>query len=216
MKSRNFLTIEERKVLEHKIRCNQKSKFYIRMHVVLLYDDGYSIKAIVQIHYIDEDTVRRYLKIYGDSGIGGLGNFKYKGKHSNLTEAQKKQLIEELKENTYLYSREVCEYVKKAFGVSYTANAMTKILKKFGFSYKKPKIIPGKANGKKQKEFLENSPNLNLIERLWKFFKEKVCSKYFEKYEEFKNAVYGFFNKIEDYKKNLERFITSKFRIMDS
>jgi transposase len=38
------------------------------------------------------------------------------------------------------------------------------------------------------------SPNLNLIERLWKFFNEKVrCNKYFEKFSDFVLAAKGFF-----------------------
>jgi len=41
------------------------------------------------------------------------------------------------------------------------------------------------------------SPNLNLIERLWRFFKKKVCTKYYEKFKQFKNAVYEFFEDIE-------------------
>ena len=37
------------------------------------------------------------------------------------------------------------------------------------------------------------SPNLNLIERLWRFFKGEVCTKYHEKFKNFRNAVFGFF-----------------------
>jgi transposase len=41
------------------------------------------------------------------------------------------------------------------------------------------------------------SPNLNLIERLWKFIKKKaVYGKYYEKFEFFKQAIVETFNKI--------------------
>jgi len=33
---------------------------------------------------------------------------------------------------------------------------MVKLLKRIGFVYKKPKIVPGKADGKIQEEFLKN------------------------------------------------------------
>jgi transposase len=57
---------------------------------------------------------------------------------------------------------------------------------------------------KKVKAYLENSrievhylppysPNLNPIERLWKWMKERVLyNTYYEKYDEFKQAVFGF------------------------
>ncbi|MDR1957987.1 MAG: transposase [Planctomycetaceae bacterium] len=38
------------------------------------------------------------------------------------------------------------------------------------------------------------SPNLNWMERLWKFFKKKILyNKYYEKYEDFLSACKGFF-----------------------
>ncbi|MDH4129974.1 MAG: transposase, partial [Spirochaetota bacterium] len=38
------------------------------------------------------------------------------------------------------------------------------------------------------------SPNLNLIERLWKYLKKKIIyNKYYETFGEFRNAIYDFF-----------------------
>ena len=33
------------------------------------------------------------------------------------------------------------------------------------------------------------SPNLNLIERLWKFVKSEIQTKYYSKFDEFKNTI---------------------------
>jgi len=54
------------------------------------------------------------------------------------------------------------------------------------------------------------SPNLNLIERLWLFFKKKVTyNKYYEKFSDFKKAVKDFFDSdILECKDNLKSFIT--------
>lgn len=54
------------------------------------------------------------------------------------------------------------------------------------------------------------SPNLNLIERLWLFFKKKVTyNKYYEKLSDFKKAVMDFFDRdILDCKYELKTFIT--------
>ncbi len=56
------------------------------------------------------------------------------------------------------------------------------------------------------------SPNLNPIERLWKFFKKKVLyNKYYEKQKEFKSICASFFRGIRKYKSELESLITDNF-----
>lgn len=59
------------------------------------------------------------------------------------------------------------------------------------------------------------SPNLNLIERLWKFFKKKLLgNKYYEHFEEFLFATYNFFENIEIYKEDIESLLSQKFEIL--
>jgi transposase len=43
------------------------------------------------------------------------------------------------------------------------------------------------------------SPNLNIIERLWKFYYKKQQDKYVEKFTDFENAVLSFFKNINQY-----------------
>lgn len=57
------------------------------------------------------------------------------------------------------------------------------------------------------------SPNLNVIERLWRHMKKKVCTKFYEKFEEFRQAVLGYFEKIGDYKDELESLLVLEFKI---
>jgi len=54
------------------------------------------------------------------------------------------------------------------------------------------------------------SPNLNLIERLWLFFKKRITyNKYYEKFSDFKKAVMDFFDRdILECKDMLKSFIT--------
>lgn len=59
------------------------------------------------------------------------------------------------------------------------------------------------------------SPNLNLIERLWKFFKKKIRKgKYYPTFKEFKDAVYEFFKNFKQYKSELKTLLTLKFEII--
>lgn len=59
------------------------------------------------------------------------------------------------------------------------------------------------------------SPNLNLIERLWKFFKKQIRkNKYYDTFEEFKKAIFEFFQNIEQYENELKTLLTLNFEII--
>jgi transposase len=58
------------------------------------------------------------------------------------------------------------------------------------------------------------SPNLNLIERYWKFFKKKILNnRYYETFEEFMRACEDFFRKRKKYLPELKTLLTEKFHI---
>ena len=58
------------------------------------------------------------------------------------------------------------------------------------------------------------SPNLNLIERLWKFFHKQVTNNhYFETFEEFKESTFNFFNNLKTYQSELDSLLTDNFRL---
>lgn len=58
------------------------------------------------------------------------------------------------------------------------------------------------------------SPNLNLIERLWKFFKKKVLyNKYHKDIDAFRNASIDFFRNIDSYGDEVARFMSGEFEL---
>jgi transposase len=58
------------------------------------------------------------------------------------------------------------------------------------------------------------SPNLNLIERLWKFLKRTIINyEFYPTFKEFKEKVLGFFKNIAQYKEELESLLTLNFHI---
>ena len=59
------------------------------------------------------------------------------------------------------------------------------------------------------------SPNLNLIERLWRYFKKEVMkNKYYPDYATFENAVETFFSQFQDRMKDLKPLLNFKFGII--
>jgi len=59
------------------------------------------------------------------------------------------------------------------------------------------------------------APNLNLIERLWKFLKKKVLyNRYYETFDEFKSACEAFFKNPRRYHRELWSLLTANFEII--
>ena len=59
------------------------------------------------------------------------------------------------------------------------------------------------------------SPNLNLIERLWKFFKKKVTKNtYYSTFDEFYQAVVNFFKHFDQYHGELASLLAPNFEII--
>lgn len=60
------------------------------------------------------------------------------------------------------------------------------------------------------------APNLNLIERLWKFFKKKVlANRDYESFLQFQESVHTFFNDMKKFTPELRTLLHEKFQIID-
>lgn len=77
------------------------------------------------------------------------------GSEEKLTQEQSRRLIAHLEEYTYLYVKDIVSYVQVTFKVAYTIPGMRHWLKRHNFSYKKPALVPGKANKEKQQQWLD-------------------------------------------------------------
>jgi len=61
------------------------------------------------------------------------------------------------------------------------------------------------------------SPNLNLIERLWKFFKKKITyNTYYEQFSHFRSSCLTFFKNIEIYHDELRTLMTDNFQVIQA
>lgn len=57
------------------------------------------------------------------------------------------------------------------------------------------------------------SPNLNLIERLWKFCKKKVLATFHPTFAQFTQVIDDFFEHLERYKSELDTLMTENFEL---
>ncbi len=104
--------------------------------------------------FMDEGSVRNYRKRYEEGGIERLVNDHYIGRKAFLTDEQQLLLMLELESKVYPTTKSVIEFIKSEFGVIYSVGGVTDLLHQLGFSYKKPKGVPGKANAEAQRRFI--------------------------------------------------------------
>lgn len=148
---RNFLLDEEREQLKLQHKGERDRRICDRIKAVLLYDEGWTYEQIAHALLLTEEAIRKHVndfqtsqKLKPNSG----------GSVERLTDQQSKLLEDHLHEHTYLYIKDILSYVKSVFNVSYKVSGMRHWLKRHAFSYKKPALVPGKANEEQQKAWI--------------------------------------------------------------
>jgi transposase len=101
------------------------------------------LKTIASIIGKSEKTIENWYLQYKTKGIESLNSFQYKPKKSYLTPEQIDQVVSWVKETNPGKTKEVREYIKDHFQVSYSNEAVRKILRKMGLKILRPKVVPG-------------------------------------------------------------------------
>jgi len=146
-----FLSDEERARLKVQHKRERDKRICDRIKAVLLYDEGWPIPAIAKVLLLSDDSIRNHImeykefkKLKSQSG-GSMEKFSLE---------QSAHLEAHLQKHTYLYVKDIVAYVEATFGITYTVHGLRNWLKRHGFSYKKPALIPGKADKEQQQRWL--------------------------------------------------------------
>ena len=149
-----FLTEEQYQLLRLAHKAQREKRLADRIKAILMFHSGFTYFQITQALLMDETTIRRYLAQYQHKGIDGLLEMRYTGGSTRLTLIQEQDLKVFLTTNTKRTAKEIADYVVKTYSIKYPVIGITKLLHRLGFTYKKPKVIPGKADPAKQQQFL--------------------------------------------------------------
>ena len=114
-----------------------------RINAVILLGNGRTAADVADALLIDPETVRTYFKRYKKGGVDELLRMNYVGSESLLDEVQLAQLDAHLQKHLHLTAESVARGVKKRWGVCYTPSGMAAVLRRQGYVYKKPKLVPG-------------------------------------------------------------------------
>lgn len=143
-------------------RLSRSKREADRIKAVVLLATGWSAEDVAEVLQVDANTVRNHYRRYQQGGVEALGQVAYRGSACALTPAQLELLDAHLQDHLYQTAKAIAHWVEQRFGVCYTESGMTAVLHRLGYVYKKPKLVPGKADAHKQKAFLDGYEQLKL------------------------------------------------------
>lgn len=335
------LTESEYRLLRELQRNERHKRNYVKATVLLMLHHGNSRENISISLGISVQTVSNYIQAFEQVGLEKYLESNYIAYSGKLDEEQKAMLGKELEENIYHTTKEIRFYVKEHFGIDYTCQGLSSLLRSLGFVYKKTTLVACERDVEAQSSFVESlndyiaevaatdavlyfadgvhpqhntrstyawikrgsmkevlsvsgrsrmninavmnvhdpcdivmvegasidaentyelykkieakhpkakkiyiicdnaryyrnkllkerlvnsrieqiflpaySPNLNLIERLWKFMRKKVINSiFYRKFEDFRQAIRNFFSNIKDFRAELETLMSCNFHV---
>ena len=153
----NFLTKIERSELKAQHRLERDRRICDRIKAILLYDEGWSSQQIAKVLLLSSDSIQNHVADYKSSRKlkpeGG-------GSSEKLTPHQSRELEKHLQNHTYLYVKNIVAYLQSRWKIAYSVSGMTAWLERHEFAYKKPALVPGKANKKEQVKWIKKYEKL--------------------------------------------------------
>jgi transposase len=154
------LTPEDVEELRSAHRSVRDKRHAYRINAIILLGTGWTEQEVSDALLLDPDTLRRNVSRYQSGGVDQLLMLEYRGSVPKLTAAEQTQLNEHLLQQTYLRVADIASYIQDTFSIEYSVNGLTDLLHRMGFVYKKPKVVPGKANADAQRAFLDEYETL--------------------------------------------------------
>ena len=132
------------------------ARLKVRVIALLMLACGLSSEVVSLIVGKTEKTVENWFQQYLTEGAGSLNSFDYKPKQPYLSINQINQVViwvtYENPENT----KEIREYIRDKFGVTYCVESVRQLLGKYGLRVLRPKTRPGNTPSPEvQKQFVE-------------------------------------------------------------
>jgi transposase len=125
-----------------------------RLHAILLLDSGQNAESVSTILHLHPKTLKRWVKAFASGGEEALTRFNYVGGDGWLTDEQQQQFTTWLDADVRS-TAEAITWVEEQFGLSYSDSGMRKLLKRLGYRYKQPAVLPAKAKPDVQAAWVE-------------------------------------------------------------
>jgi transposase len=147
------LTRKQRDDMERRYKQTTDRRVSDRIQCILLLDGGRNAGEVAEILRLSKKTIKRWVKVFAEHGLEDLCTLHYEGNDGLLTAEQLGRLEVWLDEGVR-GTKEVIDWVERECTVSYSESGMTKLLARLDYSFKKPAVVPAKADPKAQEEWV--------------------------------------------------------------
>jgi len=147
-------------VLHRELRKKREAD---RVKSIILLGRGWTAFQVAEVLLIDRTTVRHYFQDYKKGGVSRLLETNYSRHRGNLSRQQEYVLDVYLQSHLHITAKSIAHYIEERWGIRYSESGMTDLLHRLGYVYKKPKLVPGKADAQAQLEFLADYEKLKEI-----------------------------------------------------
>ena len=145
----------ERKNLVKQIQNEPERRIADRLRVILYKANGQANQEIARQLQMGRKQVGKILHQYSQGGSAALlQKGERQGSQAKLNSEQQHALKVELLTQIYATAWQVIAWVYAQWQIEYEVSAMHKLLKRLGFSYKKNRLVPSKADPELQRQFI--------------------------------------------------------------
>ena len=155
------LTDEQRGALE--VICRRRkvdALVWKRARAFLLLDAGEDAGTVCRILDIGPTVLTEWRFAFAGAGLPFFGLNDYSQRQGHLTLAQEQAAKDHFSEHPACNADEVCAHILAEYGQSYSPSGAAKLMRRLGFEYKKPRLLPSQANEPKQAAFIASYEGL--------------------------------------------------------
>lgn len=138
---------------------------YQKINAIFAFAAGYEVSAIADILSVGVSTVYEWIKAFLSKGVKGLQEKFSPGRPPKLTKTQRKRLAKLIEDgpescgfiSSCWRSPMLQELILKEFGVFFSVNYISELLKNMGFSFQKARFVAAKQDEEAREKWLENA-----------------------------------------------------------
>ena len=159
--NRNFLSAADRADLVKIVRDGlEEHRIVRRANAILLLDKGWSYAEVAEALFLDNSTVRAWLKEFQEGGVEAIVLFDLKGGIGRLWPLQIDELRAWATEVLPTTTTEIGQFIVERFGFDYGRSGLIKLMNRIGFDWKKPESVPDKIDVETQQKFIDAHEDL--------------------------------------------------------
>jgi len=154
-----------KKEINNFFSVNEDARFVRRLDIIALICDQHPINYVANLFGVNPTTVQRWVHRLNESGFEGLKDKAGRGRRSQLSESDRRQLKAEIESSPdsfgYQQSRWdgklLSHHLKLHYDIQLKVRQCQNLFKQLGFSLQRPRKMPVGADPEKREAFKKNS-----------------------------------------------------------